>query len=153
MAARALANTGGREALGSLIKLLGSDDAKVRSRSAAALRHLTGQQFGYTPYEDPAKRAVAVKNWSEWVAKNGDAVELIIPIPDHEPMLGRTLISYYSRNLVVELDENLLGDGVSKAFLKALVALIGNKTIINPFSIRRKNVVCFSPNTFGCIIL
>jgi len=105
-AARGLANTGDREALSSLVKLLNAKDAKIRAKSASALRHATGQQFGFTAYEDEAKRAAAQKSWTEWIAKNGETIELNLPIPTHASMLGRTLIAYYSRNSLVELDEN-----------------------------------------------
>lgn len=105
-AARGLVNAGDRDGLTSLAELLNAKATKVRAGSAAALRHATGKRFGFTAYDDEAKRLAAQKSWTEWLAESGDTVQLNLPIPDHASLLGRTLIAYYSRNVLVELDEN-----------------------------------------------
>lgn len=57
-----------------LIKDLESDDPAVRMYANHALESLTGQRFGYRYFADEDGRAVAIKQWKDWLAKqNSDA--------------------------------------------------------------------------------
>ena len=56
-AARALANLGNRSALPTLISLLESEDAEIRTTSVHVLRTFTGQNYEFMAYEDPKIRA------------------------------------------------------------------------------------------------
>lgn len=103
-ATRALANLGDRESLAMFVKLLESEDVKVRGKSILALRAFTQQKLPFAAHEPPEARLAAVKGWQEWLAKEGEITALKFPLPDVEPMLGRTLISYYGQNLVLEFD-------------------------------------------------
>jgi outer membrane protein assembly factor BamB len=103
-AARALANAGDRDALVAFVKLLEADDPQIRSRSVQSLRLLTGKQIALNAYDSADVRATAVAAWQEWLAAEGATAKLNFPLPDVNPQLGRTLIAYYSRNLIVELD-------------------------------------------------
>lgn len=103
-AARSLGNLGDRQALPAFVKLLESSDPRIRSRSVQTLRGLTGQKIAFGAYDNDAARARGRKEWQEWLAKEGDTAKLTFPVPDAEPLLGRTLIAYYGQSLVVELD-------------------------------------------------
>ena len=103
-AARALGNRGNRDALPALGALLESPDILIRARSGQLLRGLTGQKIIFVAYDTPEKRAPAVKAWRNWIATVGANTELTFPVPNSPPMLGRTLICYYGRSQVVELD-------------------------------------------------
>lgn len=105
-AARALANLGARESLSVFVKLLESDDVKVRAKSVHALRSFTQQKLPFAAHEPAEARAIAVKGWQDWLAKEGEITALKYPLPDAEPLLGRTLIAYYGQNLLVEYDSD-----------------------------------------------
>ena len=105
VAARALLNHGHRDTLETLVELLGSDELPVRLQAAQALRSATGQRFQFTPYDEPASRQQAANDWRMWVAQNGATTPLNLPILEGDVELGRTLICYYGRKEVVELDE------------------------------------------------
>jgi len=104
-AALALANQGERKALKPLVDLLDSENLRVRIRSNRALRNLTGENFSFVAYEAPAKRSAATEKWKAWLAGKGQTAKLTYPLKQFQPMIGRTLIAYYSSNQVVELDE------------------------------------------------
>ncbi len=103
--ARGLANLGSRAALPAFLELMASEEIPIRSAAGQALRNYTGQELPYDAYEaDKAKRAEQLKPWRAWVAAEGAGAELIFPLPESKPLLGRTLIAYYNQSLVVELD-------------------------------------------------
>ena len=105
-AATALGNSGDRRCLAALVEILSSDEIGARARGASALRYLTGQQFRFTAYDTLEKRKTAIGNWSAWVKTHGGKAKLRFPLKDQIPVeLGRTLISLYYQNRVVELDE------------------------------------------------
>ncbi len=104
MAARGLAVLGEPSSLTALVSQLGSDNPRIRLQSVQVLRSLTGQTFDYPSYADKARRAAGLKAWRDWVADNGATAELKLPLPDTEPMLGRTLITFYNHNRIVELN-------------------------------------------------
>ncbi len=58
--AEVLAGFGMRECLSPLVVLLDSSDRRVRNRSAAILRALTGRKLGFTSYAAPEKRREAM---------------------------------------------------------------------------------------------
>lgn len=103
-AAIALANEGERKALPTLGELLDAEDLQVRARSVQALRALTGQRFKFVAYDKPEDRVAAASGWKKWIGDNAQTVELKFPIADSKVMLGRTLVCFYSRNKVIELD-------------------------------------------------
>jgi hypothetical protein len=111
-AAWALGNVGDRRALTAFGELLDSDDIKVRVSSVQALRALTGKRFKYSAYDDREVRAGGVKEWQDWIAGDGQTAKLEFPIREGAFMLGRTLICYYSKNQVIEL--NAAGEEVWK---------------------------------------
>lgn len=103
-AAWALGNAGDRRALAAFGQLLNSDDIKVRVSSVQALRALTGKRIKFSAYDDAETRATGVKQWNDWIAGEGQTAKLEFPIREGAFMLGRTLICYYSKNQVIELD-------------------------------------------------
>ena len=54
-----------------LIALLNSEDAAVRLAAIGALRDLTGEDFGYSYWQDANQRAPAVDRWREWAVEQG----------------------------------------------------------------------------------
>ncbi len=79
-AARAVAMHAPREYLTVLVDLLESDQVKVRIRSAATLRRLTGERFGFVGgYEHPKFRQEAVDRWRSWLAEYGATATLRTP--------------------------------------------------------------------------
>lgn len=103
-AAWALAERGDRTGLPTFGALLDARNLRVRTRCARALRHISGKTFGYSPHTDAPQRAGAVKAWREWLAEHKDKVRWERPVAPGPAMLGRTLISIYSQNRVVEVD-------------------------------------------------
>jgi outer membrane protein assembly factor BamB len=103
--ARALANLGDRDSLAALVKLLESDDLKLRSESAQVLFSLAGERFGFVAYDKPEARGAAVAKWRDWLASKGESAALKFPVPDVPPPLGRTLVSFYQQNVVIEYNE------------------------------------------------
>ena len=102
-AARALANHGRREALPALVNLLEADDVNTRVEASRVLRAATGQQFGYTAYDAPLPRAVAVANWRQWLAEQGGTATLTFPLREQTD-LGRLLVCDHTQNLLLEFD-------------------------------------------------
>lgn len=103
-AAWALADRGDRAGLPTLGALLDAENLRVRTRAARALRHISGKTFGYSPHSAATQRAGAVKAWRGWLAAHKDQVSWERPIAPGAAMLGRTLISIYSKNRVLEVD-------------------------------------------------
>ena len=93
-AARALLDRGDPAGLEPLAALLSSGDERVRRRAASTLRLSTGLQL-----DSP-------EAWIEWIRKEGAAAKLTFPLPDRPAELGRTLISLYNQNKVIELDRS-----------------------------------------------
>ena len=50
-----------------LVERLEDRSADVRFFAIKALEKITGQLLGYRYYDPPAKRAVAVRRWREWL--------------------------------------------------------------------------------------
>ncbi|WP_166824687.1 HEAT repeat domain-containing protein [Thalassoroseus pseudoceratinae] len=105
VAARALLNHGQRDTLNTFVELLDANELTVRLQAAQTLRSATGQRFQFTPYDEPAARQQAANEWRTWVSENGANSPLNLPILEGDVELGRTLICYYGRKEVVELDE------------------------------------------------
>ena len=78
-AAHALALQGDRAVLPVLVDLLSVDQARIRSESVRILRALTGERFGYTPYDELKKQQEAARRWRQWVEENGAAAGLTYP--------------------------------------------------------------------------
>lgn len=105
VAARALLNHGQRDTLNTFVDLLDAKELSVRLQAAQTLRSATGQRFQFTPYDEPMARQQAANAWRAWVNQNGATSPLNLPILEGDVELGRTLICYYARKEVVELDE------------------------------------------------
>ena len=103
-AARALADQGDRAALEPLVKLLQSDELETRIGAVQTLRQSTGQTHNFVAYDDAAAREKAMKQWQQWVAGEGRTAELTFPLRRVRFELGRTLITIYGQNKVIELD-------------------------------------------------
>lgn len=106
--ARTIADQGDRRCLPTLVRLLQSPDAAIRSESGFILAALTDRQMGFAPYDPPEKRAPAVAAWKQWLAAEGSTAELTFPIQRRRSargdLQGNTLISTGSKNQVLELD-------------------------------------------------
>jgi hypothetical protein len=72
MAVRALGARGETSAVGELIKLLGSAGGLLKVEVAAALRKLTGQEFGPTKSSTFEEVDQALENWKKWWEENKD---------------------------------------------------------------------------------
>ncbi|MHC4974818.1 MAG: outer membrane protein assembly factor BamB family protein [Planctomycetota bacterium] len=103
-AAWALADRGDRAGLATFGALLDAKTWRVRNRAACALRHISRKTFGYSPHVDAPQRAEAVVAWRNWLAAHKDKVSWERPIATGRNLLGRTLISIYSKNRVIEVD-------------------------------------------------
>jgi outer membrane protein assembly factor BamB len=104
-AARALANLGERDkVLQTLLSLLESNIVQVRTRSHQTLQALTSQQIPFAPEGTPADRALAVKNWRQWIETSGSTAKLNLPLSERTIMLDRILLA--SPAGLVELDAN-----------------------------------------------
>jgi hypothetical protein len=103
-AAWALADRGERTGLATFGVLLDAEGARVRARAARALRHISGETFGYTPYAGPPVREEAAAAWRKWIAANKETVRWELPMARGPVLLGRTLISIYRKNRVIEVD-------------------------------------------------
>jgi len=103
-AARSLLEHGNRAALPVLGELLDSEELRVRVRSVKLLRQVSGRRFRFVAYESPETRAAALRNWREWIAAEGQAAELKLPLKTAPYEVGRILICDYSRNRILELD-------------------------------------------------
>lgn len=111
-AALAVANFGRREALPVLVDLLEAGEGEgdpqsthLRTQSDQVLRALTGQQFGYVAYDPKQQREAAVQAWRNWLEGPGKTAPLKFPVRPGATLLGRTLISYYAHQRVIEIDD------------------------------------------------
>lgn len=81
--------TGDGHAIAPLIEQLDSDDPAVRLYAITALRRITGQQMGYSPYASQATRQPAIRRWTAALesgqlhAQQPDPAEA--PLPDPAP--------------------------------------------------------------------
>ncbi len=109
----ALADLGDRRCLEVLLGFMEkSNSPRVRSRSFLAIRKLTDQKIQFSPYEDKAdKRMTQVKQWKEWLGKNGQTVALRFPLRSvrmgKSYLNGHTLMAFGYKNKVVEYDEGM----------------------------------------------
>jgi hypothetical protein len=107
-AARALANVGDRRSLNVLVGLLSAGDVNVRATAAVTLRALTDKDFDYAAYDKPAKRDVAIAKWKAWLAREGQAAKLILPLKPLgagvSHLNGNTLLAFGYTNKVAEYD-------------------------------------------------
>jgi hypothetical protein len=110
---RALA--GDRGCLDDLGELLTAKSEAVRRRACGQLRRLTGLWENGMPFQPdgpPDVRAGQVRQWRQWLAKEGVSAKLAFPERvDAEwdagrPITGRTLVCRPQNGDVVELDEN-----------------------------------------------
>jgi outer membrane protein assembly factor BamB len=105
-AARALLNHGNRQALPLLGELLDSETTEVRVQAVRALRGSTGHYLDYSPFQAADERGPAADAWREWLAEHADSAELTVPLKDVDVLLGRTLVTNYTKREIVELDQN-----------------------------------------------
>jgi hypothetical protein len=73
-AAKAAVEGNRRDAIPLLVRNLSDPDGAVRLFNAIALRKLTGIDHGYSPYDPPEVREVAIAEWRAWAAAQGLAV-------------------------------------------------------------------------------
>ena len=106
-AAIGLADCGDRKVLEPLLRMLSAKNVRVRARSAATLRALTGRNFHFAAYAAPAERAKSVAAWKKWLDTEGAAAKLHCPLKitgsGVGDLHGNTLIAYGNRNKVEEL--------------------------------------------------
>lgn len=102
--ARLNINHNDRRTLPVVSRLLRSEDLKIRTQAIQVLRAVTGQKYGYLSYSKPDERLAAIDKWDAWLKANGEKAELNLPLDETGVMLGRTLICYYSRKQIVEVD-------------------------------------------------
>lgn len=84
-----------RNAIPDLIESLDSDDPAVRFAAIGALERITGQTYGYRPYDPEWERQAAVDQWVSEYRNQGEAGDVFAhtaasdssePAPDkHEP--------------------------------------------------------------------
>jgi hypothetical protein len=104
-AVRALANLEERaDILETLVRLLDSPSAKIRTRSYQSLAALTGQQIAYLPDASASDRAAGARAWKEWVEKSGADARWTLPLPDQSAPLGRILFVSSAQATAVEMD-------------------------------------------------
>jgi hypothetical protein len=103
-AAWSLAERGDRTGLATFGALLDAKSARVRTRAARALRHISGKRFGYSPHVGAPGRARAVAAWRKWLAAHEETVTWKRPFAPGPTLLGRTLISIYNTSRVIEVD-------------------------------------------------
>jgi hypothetical protein len=101
--ALALADRGDARCLPTFLALLDAEDFHIRRAAADALRATVGGGTGYDSFASRESRADAIARWrKEATAKKDPAWQRPLPLAPRE--LGRTLISLYAENRVVELD-------------------------------------------------
>jgi len=103
-AALGFANRGRRECLPALVDLLDADELWLRLRAARALRHVSGTQMGYAAYAPLAERKKTVGAWRRWLEENKHKATWKVPLREGQPLLGRTLISFYGKGRAIEID-------------------------------------------------
>lgn len=105
-AARALTNAGERSTLSTFVKLLESENPRVRIRAHQSLRSLSGQQIAFASEGKPEERTKAIDAWKAWIEKDGQTAKLTLPLSEGDVPLGRTLITSHVHSLIIELDAN-----------------------------------------------
>ena len=103
-AARALANRGVRASLPVLGELLSSDHGSTRLRAVQTLRLVRGKPFGYSAHLGAAARRNAERAWLDWISSAGPKASWPTPIRARPLFRGRTLISLYSDDKIIEID-------------------------------------------------
>lgn len=104
-AARALANLEERNGvLETLVLLLDSPSAKVRSRSYQTLMALSGEQIAFLPDAKAADRAAGARAWKDWAESRGAAAKWKLPLSDQSVPLGRFVFVSASPAAVTEMD-------------------------------------------------
>ena len=103
-AARALADQGDRTSLGQLVKLLDATALEVRVDAVKTLRQVSHSRHNYLVYEDASARKEGIRRWAVWVEGRGRTAKLHFPLKRVRIELGRTLITFYGQNKVIELD-------------------------------------------------
>jgi outer membrane protein assembly factor BamB len=122
-AGRALLNHGNRAGLVGLGTLLESESPSVRVRAIRALRGATGQEIPFAPHDPPEQRQAAARQWQQWIAGQGQSAELIVPLREAEVLFGRTLLTNYTQQEIIELDAQ--GEIVWRAELPGVWACRG----------------------------
>lgn len=105
-AARALANSGERSTLPVFVKLMASENSRVRVRAHQSLRSLSGQLIAFSSEGKAEDRTKAIDAWKAWIDKDGQTAKLTLPLSETDVPLGRTLITSHVHSLVIELDAN-----------------------------------------------
>ncbi len=106
-AATAMLNHGTRDGLIVLVDMLESESIKTRLKAVQGLRLSTGHKFNFIAYDAPDKRKHVAQQWKNWITANAKTAKLNFPLPVHRKggiKFNRTLVAYYSRNMVVEYD-------------------------------------------------
>ena len=106
--ARAITNSGDRRGVGTLVRLLESDDPAIRSQTSYFLDALFGRKTFFPAYGDPAQRAAKAKEWKEFVATDGQTAKLLVPVKVRTSargdLRGNTLLATGSQGVVKEID-------------------------------------------------
>lgn len=107
-AARGLLNRGDRTAIKALVDRLSQSDTAGRVLAFGYLRAVTGQSFGFDPYDPPRKQAAALEAWTTWLERDSATARLMLPLEWHPTgrgdLGGNTLISTGRLGQVLELD-------------------------------------------------
>jgi hypothetical protein len=69
-----------------LVRNLSDPDGAVRLFTAAALRNLTGLDFGYKPHGTDVERKAAVDRWNEWLESGAGPGVRAVPVPVPAPV-------------------------------------------------------------------
>lgn len=109
-AAEAAVNAFDPRCLEMLGDLLDAKSVEIRKKALAVLRRLTGRstrELPLNPADPPDKRRADVLRWRQWIAQEGLFAELAFPRPVavKAGLLGRTLFSVPSQDVVVEVDD------------------------------------------------
>jgi len=104
LAAALLVDLGHRPAVTTLMELLMSKEHSISSRSWRMIKVLTGENFGYLPYQANEVREAQVKKCRDWMAINGDTFELKIPMAKNailsSNLQGNTLLAINGSSIV-----------------------------------------------------
>lgn len=104
-AASGMLNLGDKAALPVLVALLESRDARVATQASGLLRSVSGKTIAFSPTDAELKQQ-GLAAWKTWLEKESADAKWDVPLTESQPLLGRTLICYYSQSKVEELDEN-----------------------------------------------
>ena len=106
--AQVFANWGDRRCLSVLLRLMSSEEIRVRTDAVATLRVLTGQHFGFAAYDSDKKRTTKTDLWKNWLAANRATAKLKSPLPSlawgNSSLGGNLLLAFGYQNKVVEYD-------------------------------------------------